>query len=58
MKAVKQHLDSIKEFQKIIDRSDNPYIINDYSKAIRRLKRELRTYCKYKGFDYNKILKN
>ena len=57
MKAVQQHIEAINEYQKTADRSKNPHIINDYSKAIRRLKRELKTYCKFRGYDYNNIMK-
>ena len=56
MKAVERQLADIKKYQSIVNQSDNPYIINDYSKAIRRLKRELKTYCKFKGYDYNVIV--
>lgn len=57
MKAIERHMVEIKKYQSIVNESNNPYIINDYSKAIRRLKRELKTYCKFKGFNYNDIMK-
>lgn len=56
MKAVKQQLADIKKYQDIVNKSNNPYIINDYTKAIRRLERELKTYCKFRGYDYNDII--
>lgn len=57
MKAVERHIEEIKKYQAIVNKSDNPYIITDYSKAICRLKRELKTYCKFKGFNYNNLMK-
>ena len=57
MKAIERHLAEIKKYQSIVNESNNTYIINDYSKAIRRLKRELKTYCKFRGYDYNIIMK-
>lgn len=56
MKAVERQLADIKKYQSIVNQSDNPYIINDYTKAIRRLQGELKTYCKFKGYDYNDIV--
>ena len=56
MKAAQRHIAEIKKYQSIVDKSDNPYIINDYSKAIRRLEHELKTYCKLRGYDYNNIV--
>lgn len=58
MKAIKRHFEDMEKYQRIIQESKNPYIINDYSKAIRRLERELKIYCELRGFNYNKILKN
>ena len=55
---IEKHLDDIRRYESIVRESDNPYIVRDYSKAIRRLKRELRMYCNYRGIDYNKLLKN
>ena len=57
MKAIERHMVEIKKYQSIVNESNNTYIINDYSKAIRRLKRELKTYCKFRGYDYNTIMK-
>lgn len=56
MKAVERQLADIKRYETIIYKSNNAHIINDYSKAICRLKRELKTYCKFKGYDYNDIV--
>lgn len=57
MNAAKQHLEYIREYQKIVDRTDNPHIRNDYTKAIKRLEKELKTYCMLRGFDYKEVLK-
>ncbi len=56
MIAIEKHLDDIKRYESIVNNSNNPYVINDYSKAIKRLKRELRMYCNYRGIDYKKIV--
>lgn len=56
MFAIEKHLDDIKRYESIVRNSDNPYIINDYSKAIKRLKRELKVYCQFRGLDYKKII--
>ena len=58
MKAVERHVADIKRYKSIILKSNNPNVINDYSKAVVRLQRELKAYCKFRGLNYNKILKN
>lgn len=57
MNAIEKHIDDIKRYQSIVQESDNPYIVHDYSKAVVRLKRELKTYCKFRGFNYKDIEK-
>ena len=58
MKAVEKHVADIKRYKSIILKSNNPHVIKDYSKAICRLQLELKAYCKFRGLNYNKILKN
>ena len=58
MIAIDKHLDDIRRYESIVKESKNQYVINDYSKAIRRLKRELKVYCDFRCIDYNKVLKN
>lgn len=57
MKLVEKHVEDIKRYKNIIMKSNNPNVISDYSKAVVRLQRELKTYCKFRGLNYNKILK-
>ena len=57
MRAIVEHLKEIEKYQTIVNNSTNPYVINDYSKAIHRLKKELKTYCRYRGLDYKQVLK-
>lgn len=57
MKAIERHIAEIQKYQSIVNQSNNPHIINDYSKAIRRLKRELKIYCNFRDFNYNDVMK-
>ncbi len=44
MNAVERQLAEIAKYKRIVEKTNNPYVKRDYSKAIRRLKRELREY--------------
>lgn len=57
MRAAMRQVEEIRRLEKAIGKTKSTYLINDYSKNIRTLKRELREYCGYRGFDYNEVLK-
>lgn len=51
-------INDIKRMEEAIKKTDSPYLINDYQKAIARKTKELKLYCKYKGLDYEKLFTN
>lgn len=57
MKAVERHIAEIKKYQQAIRKTKSAYLKNDYSKCISRLIQELHEYCKYRGYDFKKIIK-
>lgn len=57
MKAVERQLEEIERCKKIFNSTNSVYMKNDYAKAIRRLTNELREYCKYRGYNFKKIIK-
>ena len=56
MKAAMRQVEEIRRLEEAINKTKSSYLINDYSKNIRTLKAELREYCAYRGFDYNKVI--
>ena len=56
MKAAMRQVEEIRRLEEAINKTKSSYLINDYSKNIRTLKAELREYCVYRGFDYNKVI--
>lgn len=57
MRAAMRQVEEIRRLEQAISKTKSTYLINDYSKNIRTLKRELREYCGYRGFDYNEVIK-
>lgn len=57
MRAAMRQVEEIRRLEQAIGKTKSTYLINDYSKNIRTLKRELREYCGYRGFDYNEVIK-
>ena len=57
MKAANELIKEIKEHKEAIKASSSPYLIKDREKRIKRLERDLKEYCSYKGYDYKKIIK-
>lgn len=56
MKAAEREVEEIKRLEDAIHRTKSIYLKNDYAKNIRTRKRELKQYCKYRGFDYKKVI--
>lgn len=56
MKAAKRQVEEIRRLEKAIEKTKSNHLKNDYSKNIRTLKMELKEYCGYRGFDYEKVL--
>lgn len=57
MKAVERQVSNIIRLQTAIRKTNSYYLKNDYSKAIHRLKRELKEYCGLRMYDYKAILR-
>ena len=57
MKAVQRQLNEINRLKAAIKITKSNYLKNDYSKHIKTLKAELKEYCGYRGYDFNKIMK-
>lgn len=57
MKAVNKQIAEIKRLYGAINKTNSKYLKNDYTKNIKTLKRGLKEYCSYKGYNYNEILK-
>ena len=57
MKQALKVINEIKADYKAIEKSKSKYLINDRLKHIKSLKRDLKEYCGYKGYDYNDIEK-
>lgn len=57
MKQALKVIDEIKADYKAIEQSKSPYLINDRLKHINALKRDLKEYCKYRGYNYNELEK-
>lgn len=56
MQAVERQINEIKRLKAAIEKSNSVYLKNDYSKGIHRLKRELKQYCYFRGYNYKAIL--
>ena len=57
MKAVNKLIDEIKEHSNAIEVASSIYLKRDREKKIKSLKRDLKEYCSYKGYNYKQILK-
>lgn len=57
MKAVNRQLEEIKKYKIAMEKSKSVYLKNDYAKCIHRLKKELREYCKWRGYNFKEIMK-
>lgn len=49
-------VDEIKRLEESIAKSKSRYLTNDCSKNIYELKKELKEYCGYRGYDYEKLV--
>lgn len=56
MKAAIRQMKEIDRLEKAISKTKSVYLKNDYIKNLRTLKSELKEYCGYRGFDYDRIL--
>ena len=56
MKAVMRHLEEIRRVEEALKKTDSPYLKQDYQKHLKRLKKDLREYCHYRGFNYKEII--
>lgn len=58
MKQALKLINEIKADYKAIETTKSQYIINDRLKHIKALKRDLKEYCGYKGYDYKELEKS
>lgn len=56
MKAAIRQVAEIKRLKEAMQKSKSKYLKRDYYKRIGTLQNELKEYCRYKGYDYNKIM--
>ena len=56
MNAAKRHVAEINRLKLAIDKTKSQYLKNDYSKNLKTLILELKEYCGYRGFDFEKII--
>lgn len=56
MKAAMRQVAEINRVSEAIKNTQSPYLKRDYEKNLRRLKKELREYCYYRGFNFKQIL--
>lgn len=56
MKAAMRQVEEIDRLEKAISKTKSVYLKNDYMKNMRTLKAELKEYCGYRGFDYQRVV--
>lgn len=56
MKAAMRQVAEIKRLKEAMHKSTSKYLKRDYYKKVGTLQNELKEYCRYKGYDYNKII--
>ena len=56
MKAAMRQVEEIDRIKEAMRKTKSTYLKNDYAKNLRTLKRELKEYCGYRGFDYQRVL--
>lgn len=56
MNAAMRQVAEINRVTEAIQNTKSPYLMRDYEKNLRRLKKELREYCYYRGFNFKQIL--
>jgi hypothetical protein len=57
---MKQAVKVVKEIERLkgaIQKTNSEKLINDYSKALKRQIKELKTYCRYKGLNFNDVMR-
>lgn len=47
-KAEKAHLDEIKRIETALEKTNSPFLKRDYEKCLKRLKKELKEYRRYR----------
>jgi hypothetical protein len=56
MRAARKQVEEIQRLKKAIEKTKSAHLKNDYSKNIKRLTSELREYCKYRNYDFYKVI--
>lgn len=57
MKQAIKVINEIKRLCIACNKTNSRYLITDYTKQIKALKKDLREYCGYKGYSYNALCK-
>ncbi len=55
MKQALKVIEEIKSDYRAIEQTKSQYLVNDRLKHIKSLKRDLKEYCSYKGFNYKQL---
>ena len=56
MKAVMRQIEEINRVKEALKKTESPYLKMDYQKNLKRLKKDLREYCYYRGYSYREII--
>lgn len=56
MRQALKVIEQIKADYKALETTKSQHLINDRLKHINALKRDLKEYCKYKGYNYDKLI--
>lgn len=56
MSAIKRQVEEINKYKHALKNSNSMSVKSKYGKLIHHLKRELKEYCTYRGYDYSQIV--
>lgn len=54
-KPIRKAIQDIKRMDDAIKKTNSVYLKKDYQKRIDKAKKDLREYCRLRGFNYNEI---
>lgn len=57
MRQAKEMVREINRKKQALRKTDSEYLKRDYSKSIKSDLKELKDYCKFKGFDIEEVLR-
>ncbi len=56
MKSAMRHVEEMNRLEDAIKKTKSVYLKNDYCKNLKTKRNELKEYCMYRGFDYQKVI--